>query len=226
MEDKLVSKISKLLALGNGTSFDGEAEASIQKAYSLMREHNITMAQIESANREEELGPLGEHSVIRFPKTNWEQMLFYYVAKLFDCSTFINNSYIGNNRKQKTYIIVGREGNRVTSELMYKWLRSKIESDSYIHATSYSGRLSYSLGCVYAISDKVNSLKKEEPSTDAWGIVPADEVDDYLRRKYPNLRSKGGSVHIGDARAYYQGRSDGSNISLNRQFAQHAIADR
>lgn len=35
MDTKLLTRISKLLALGNGSSFDGEAATALQKAYAL-----------------------------------------------------------------------------------------------------------------------------------------------------------------------------------------------
>ena len=225
MDDKIIAKISKLLAKGNGSSFEGEADTFLNKAYTLMQEHNISMAQIESANRDDELGTMGEHFLIRFPNKSWEQILLYNIAKLFDCSTFINHSYIGHGQKQKSFYIVGREGNRITTELMYKWIRDKIDGDSYRQSTSASGRNSYSLGCAFAIQRKVEEMKKETPETDAWGIVPLNEVDDWLSIHHPNLRAGHSHVSIGDARAYMQGSSDGANISLNRQFGQHAITD-
>lgn len=226
MEDKIIAKISKLLSLGNGTNYEGEAEASLQKAYTLMQEHNISMTQVEDANREEELGPLEETTLRQFPSKKWEQSLFYIVAQLFDCTAFISTRRINYSQKQKTYTIVGRQGNRVTAELMYKWLRAKITKDSLYQGASVSASISYSWGCVFAIQNKVTSLKSSAPKTDAWGIVPMDEVENFIRLHHPNMRSSKGGCSIRDYGAYMQGHQDGQNISFNRQFGQHAICDR
>lgn len=223
MDTKLLSRISKLLALGNGSSFDGEAESSLQKAYALMKEHNISMAQVEGASRESQLGPLDEQAIIGFPSKCWEQLLIIAVARLFDCKTFQYSRQDQQGRTCNTEYIVGREGNRITAVLMYNWLRDKLRADAIIRGGNVSARDAYCLGCVRAIREKVNAIKASESPTDAWGIVPVDEVSQWLKTMRPELVSVklGGTSR--DAEAYADGRRDGSNINLNRQFAQQSL---
>lgn len=223
MDEKLLNRISKLLALGNGTSFDGEADASLQKAYALMQEHNISMAQVEGASREAQLGPLDEQALIGFPSKRWEQLLIIAVAKLFDCQTFDYTRYDEYRRQLHTFYIVGREGNRVTAVLMYNWLRDKLRSDAIIRGGNTSARDAYCLGCVRAIREKVAAIKASESPTDAWGIVPVDEVKQWMKEMRPELVNVSISGNYRDAAAYADGRKDGSNINLNRQFAQQAL---
>ena len=223
MDDKLLARISKLLALGNGTSFEGEAEMSLQKAYALMQKHNISMAQVEGASRESQLGPLDEQAIIGFPSKRWEQLLLIAVAKLFDCKTFQYSRQDSHYRICNTEYIVGREGNRITAVLMYNWLRDKLRADAIARGGNVSARDAYCLGCVRAIREKVNAIKASESPTDAWGIVPVDEVAQWMETMRPELVTVkiGASVH--NAAAYADGRQDGSNINLNRQFAQQAL---
>ena len=223
MDEKLLTRISKLLALGNGSSFDGEAEASLQKAYALMQEHNITMSQVEGASREAQLGPLDEESLIRFPSKRWEQLLAIAIAKLFDCKTFTYSRGDGRGRIEQKFYFVGREGNRTTVVLMYKWLRDKIWTDAMMRGGSTAAKDAYALGCVRSIREKVNAIKASEKPTDAWGIVPVDEVDQWMKSMRPELVTVRIGGNVRDAAAYNAGRQDGANINLNRQFAQQAL---
>ena len=222
---EIVDKIAKLLSLGNGTSFEGEADSALQKAYKLMHEHNITMADVNASSKDNVLGYMGENSIIRYPNKEWELILVHNIAILFDCTTIITKKYIGNNQRQKILMIIGREGNRTTTELMYKWIRSKVEHDSMFKAQGVSGRHSYCLGVACTIANRVTDIKKSAPKTDEWGLVPASEVDEWLRKYYPNLTTSRASVNIKDGEAYLKGKSDGKDIGLNRQFAQHALPD-
>ena len=224
MDDKIISKISKLLALGEGSNFNGEADASLQKAYALMQEHNISMAQVEGASRDAELGPLDEQTMVLQPSKRWEVILFQSVAKLFDCKLWDHCKRIDFRHYQTQTYIVGREGNRVTAILMYKWLKDKIRKDSCIRAVG-NGKQSYCLGVACGIWSKVCDIKNNEPqNTDAWGIVPMDEVANWLNENHPDLVSgKAHDLNISDYGAFANGNKDGKNTNLNRQFAQQAL---
>ena len=225
MDDKIIAKISKLLALGEGSNFSGEADASLQKAYALMQEHNISMAQVEGANRDTELGPLGEETMVIQPSKRWEVVLLQALAKLFDCRLWDRQRRIDWNHMQTLTFIVGREGNRVTTILMYKWLKDKIRYDSCLHASGASGKQSYCLGVAMGILSKVHEIKKNaETDKDAWGLVPADEVNDWLHKEHPDLvAGKRYDLNISDYKAFAAGHTDGKNTNLNKQFAQQAL---
>ena len=223
MDDKLLIRISKLLVLGNGSSFDGEADTALQKAYALMREHNISMAQVEGASRDKQLGVLDEQAIVGYPAKHWEKRLLIAVARLFDCKTFQCSRQDQQNRICNTEYIVGREGNRTTAVLMYNWLRDKLRADAIIRGGNSSARDAYCLGCVNAIREKVVAIKASERPTDAWGIVPVDEVAQWMKTMRPELVKCFINSSCRDAAAYSDGQKDGANINLNRQFAQQAL---
>lgn len=223
MDDKLLTRISKLLALGNGSSFDGEADTALQKAYALMQEHNISMAQVEGASRDKQLGVLDEQAIVGYPAKRWERLLLIAVARLFDCKTFQYSRQDQQNRICNTEYIVGREGNRTTAVLMYNWLRDKLRADAIIRGGNSSARDAYCLGCVNAIREKVAAIKASEAPTDAWGIVPVDEVAQWMKTMRPELVTCSVNGSCRDDAAYDAGKKDGANINLNRQFAQQAL---
>ena len=223
MDTSLLNRISKLLALGKGSSFDGEAETALCKAYALMQEHNISMAQVEGASRDAQLGPLDEQAIIGFPAKRWEQLLIIVVARLFDCKTFMYSLPDQQGRICTTMYLVGRESNRTTTVLMYNWLRGKLRGGAILRGGNSSARDAYCLGCVYAIREKVNAIKAAEPATDAWGIVPVDEAAQWLKTMRPDLVNSTLRSSYRDAVAYADGKKDGANINLNRQFAQQSL---
>lgn len=50
---KKISRIEKMLRLGEGTDFQGESELALQMAYKLMNENGISMEQVTMASRNE-----------------------------------------------------------------------------------------------------------------------------------------------------------------------------
>lgn len=224
MDDKLLLRISKLLSLGNGSSFDGEADTALQKAYSLMQEHNISMTQVEGVSREAQLGPLDEQAIVGYPAKHWEKLLLIAVGRLFDCRTFQYACEDQQHRICNTEYIVGRESNRITAVLMYNWLRDKLRADAIIRGGNSSARDAYCLGCVHTIRAKVAAIKAAEAPTDTWGIVPVDEVTQWLNTMRPALVKCTLTVSCPDNAAYYAGKEDGANTNLNRQFAQQSLS--
>ena len=225
MDNKIVSKIRKLLNLGNGSTFEGEAERALQMAYQLMQEHNISEVDIQTVSREEELGPLGNSTVVDGAKQlrKWEQSLVGSLARLFDCKVITVRSGSMYDKKP-TYYIVGREGNRTTTKLMFDWIRNDtLKKARNLGYTRASVRNAYGIGVADSIRRKVVTLKQEAPKTDAWGIVPIDEVEQFIKQDWGKVRTTSFSMSYRDGSAYSQGRVEGDNISLNRQFGLTGI---
>lgn len=222
MDEKVLNKIQKLLAMGNGTAVGGQAEAdtALAKAYELMRQNNIDMAQVQSASRENILGALDENTITPPPMKTWEQRLLGAIVKLFDCDHIYNHSRCGNYH-QVSVLIIGRESNRITAEIMYKWLRQKIHEDSFAYKASQ--RQGYCLGVVAGIWVKVRQLKKNSAPTDAWGLVPMDEVAQWVKQRYPNLYTTNSHATAQDYSAYNAGKADGLATNLNKQMQATAL---
>lgn len=222
MDNKLIEKIQKLLAMGNGTANGGEneAEVALAKAYALMQQNNIDMATVQSASREQILGALDKSSVTPPPMKVWEQGLFNCIMFFFDCENYY---YIvrRNGVTQTTVYAIGRESNRITAVMMYKWLRQKIHEDSFAYKANQ--RQGYCLGAVSGISNKVHSIKKTAEKTDAWGIVPANEVEQWLREHYPNIKTLSLNGQASDWSAYKDGVKDGKAVNLNGQVNTVAL---
>lgn len=59
MNEKLLRKIEKLLALSN-SNYEGEADTALKMAYDLMSQNDISMEDIQVHSKDETLGKLGK----------------------------------------------------------------------------------------------------------------------------------------------------------------------
>ena len=58
MNEKLLGRIKKLLALSN-SSYEGEADTALKMAYDLMSQNDISMEDVQAHSKDEVLGKLG-----------------------------------------------------------------------------------------------------------------------------------------------------------------------
>lgn len=225
VNEKLVRKIEKLLNLGNGSNFVGEAEAALKMAYDLMQQNGISMEDVSKVSKDEVLGKLGTSVLDEEEKQyrKWEQSLIASIARLFDCQV-VRTGYNSAYYKKATFSIVGREANRVTAKLMYDWIRSKTMKEARTICSTASSRNAYCTGVAAGIRKRVNETKAKEPKTDKWGLVPINEVSQYLRTAFGETKSRSLTAsQVRDAAAYQYGKAEGGRISLNRQFGLKGI---
>lgn len=220
MDKKLLSKLQKLLAMGNGTANAQEADTALAMAYELMAKNNLELADVQNASREDTLGPLDKSKVTPPPMKSWEQRLFNCIAHFFDCDNIYSHCVM-HGYSQVTVYVIGRESNRVTVDIMYKWLRDKIQNDSYYYKATQ--RQGYCLGVVAGILAKAMSIKGNTQKTDAWGLVPIDEVKQWMKQNYPNLYTTKSVARAQDWSAYTQGKTDGKAVNLSKQMQTTAL---
>lgn len=221
MDEKILKKITNLLAMADGQANENESEIALSKAYNLMQEYGLSREDVANMNKDAVLGELDEQRLVRTPMVVWEQKLLCTIAHLFDCEVLrdeLKSRYVAEIK----YSIIGREGNRTTVKVMYDWLRHKIDRDKY-HIPARA-RMGYCVGVVDEIGIKARALKQDNANkTDAWGIVPMDEVAVWLANKYGKLGSHKNTSSLSDWSAYDQGRADGRTVSLNKQMQTTAL---
>jgi hypothetical protein len=85
-------------------------------------------------------------------------------------------------------------------------------------------RRNYCFGLVQTISERLEELykKKEEfiPSDcRALVVVRKSDLEDYLKKMFPNLRHLRASSLKGDVGAYKRGLADGKDVNLSRPIS-------
>lgn len=219
--DKLLDKIQKLLNLGNDTCYIAEAEKALKKAEELMKQNGISAEDLLGHSKDSVLGTLGEDYLSDSEKQyrRWERSLICSIAKMFDCK-ILTVSYSSRYCKKSKIVIAGRQSNRITTKLMYNWIRDKTLKEARVISDSPSGRRTYCVGVTDAIHQRVLKAKAAtETIKDEWGIVPLDEVEDYLKNAHKGIKTHEFSTgSVRDAALYNAGVAVGMDTSLDKQL--------
>ena len=226
MNDKIYEKIKKLMALSSGSNFEDESNTALAMANSLMEQYNITAKDLDEYGRSQEFGKLtndqkGEPTLYKI----WEKQLMNAMAKLFNCELVLSHEV----SRKSTMHILGREGNVRTAIAMNDWIVKKIKEDAKkkYPGRNMSARNSYALGCVDNICSRVAKMvedRNKEGVQNGWGLVPVDEVKQFMRQQFPHLSHSKSKATNSDSKAYGAGIVDGANIGLNKQFGLKAIS--
>ena len=107
---------------------------------------------------------------------------------------------------------------------MYNWIHDRTMKEAKEkYGNQTAKRNSYCMGVANGISVKVHKMKKEFPQRNAWGIIPVDEVMNYLSKTHPSAKNVKVDSSFSDSSAYSNGIYVGKNTSLNKQFGLKGI---
>lgn len=125
MENKIINKVQKLLAVANGSAEGGEHErdTAMKMALSLLAKHNLSMSDCE-IKTEDRLLEEDLHDVCP-----WRRTAANAIAKLFFCHFF--SSKIQGKQKLK-FSFIGLESNVLTTKEMTKWIIKSVHRESAI----------------------------------------------------------------------------------------------
>lgn len=230
MKTDKIEKIKKLLAKADKSrnSAENEADVAMKMAMSLMDSEGLSMSDIQSSSMDDEYGELGntflnEGEIKQL--FNWEKQLLASLAYFFDC-VVVTEHPIRNSRKIKPNII-GRESNRITCEMFYNWIRNRTMKEARdLYGSQAAKRNSYCVGVANGIFRKIQQIKPstERVKSNAWGIVPINEVKNYVNKIYCfGVKNNHIKTSAADSSAYSAGQKTGENTSLNHQFGLKAI---
>lgn len=220
--NKKIEKIKKLLALSSNNPEREEAERAMEMACKMMSDEGLTAEDIKQSSMDDEYGELGEswlNDGELKQMLNWKKVLISNLAYLFDCK-LINFS---EQRKNKI-LIIGRESNRITCEMMYNWLHDRTMKEAReLYGAQTAKRNSYCVGVANGIAAKVHQIKPKENLPNGWGIVPLSEAESYMKQFHPNTVKRSLSTTVSDREANSRGYRVGKDTSLNHQFGLKAI---
>lgn len=223
MSANIQERIQKLLNMANGSVQGNEADVALKMAHDLMAAHGITMAELDAAGRDKELGALGQWNKGDKAYKVWERTLASAMAKLFDCQIVYGHP----TSRKLSMNFIGREGNVKTAWIMYDWIHDKLWNDAKAKFVPYSAAAcnSYCVGAANTIYSRVVEMKAQDDANgEGWGLVVVNEVTEYKHSLYPTLSKMNSRATVGDGRAYAAGSADGKGIGLNKQFGLKCIA--
>lgn len=241
MNDKIIDRLKKLMALAGNNPSQSEAEAAMAKAQAVAIEHGIDLALIGSVEDEDVNQIIRDEMEFgkRLPTVN------NYVCNIL--SQFFNVRLItsGGRTNGRRLIFVGKRDDINTAKYIYNWLSETMVRcwHNYYSKNSFTVQLShkqsYLFGFYNGLKEKLtqNKLKVEsdrlhsESDRNKYALATVNvqqKMQEFIDNEFDNL-SKCPTKKISiDTNSYANGITDGSNCNIakggigNRTVAQLA----
>lgn len=228
IDQKIIAKLQKLLAL-SASDNENEATLAMTKAEELMREHNLSVADVALDGSGAHVGSIEVEGLTKSSQT-WEVFLGSMIA-----NTFNGRAIRTRNSNGWGFTVVAGQTDLVIITDLFERLRSTIRrmSQAYVASAKESTRIhskslhnSYRLGMIKTISQRLKRLKQNTAPTEGrntFGITGRElmvikdkAVDQRVNRLFPRVQTRKTSASRVHGDAYQQGMADGNNVSLHQ----------
>lgn len=211
--DKILSRIKKILALADRTSFEEEANTALRMAKGLMKSYGLNLSEVEMVD--EIKGNIIEDTTETSGRImNWKKITAMAVEKICDTKLIIN--HVGKNRVNLKFI-----GYKEDVKLSLTLYSTFTLSMANMANKSYSDRFrkrSYLIGLADRLVDRAIEESKQAlddtPKYGALVVVKENEISEYI--KDLELTSKTMKNKI-NTEAYNKGYADGDNLDLHNK---------
>lgn len=228
-EEKMVSKIKKLLALGNDlAATEGERDNALRMAYKLMTKHNVDMARVEA------FGHHVQEDRINFENGSWSwtwaKQTNLIIADLFFCKYYYSRKINGT---QCIHHYVGRESNAATAAAMADYVVNSIlkEGRKIYKQNTAPGTRAFAIGAMHKLHERVQEIKRQQAAqsdaeSSGTALIIASlyqtEADANEELMPADLRVKKARAVKVDPFAYHAGKTFGESINLNLQVGEES----
>ncbi len=218
MENKIIDKVKKLLALSNSSN-EAEASSALAKAHALLAEHNLSMDSLADKSIIEEF-TIETGSTI----ANYKKVVCSALAELNFCQILIRRKteYVAGKGFQSVanLVIVGKNHNVLVTQSLIEYIVGSIERiakrDGKGKGKSFI--TAFKFGMAINVSKRIQEIiaqdKKPDSGINALVVQEKSEIDNYL--KDFDLKTKSVKAS-GDRRDVNAGFQAGEQISLNKQ---------
>lgn len=215
-DNKIISKIEKLLALAGNNPSETEAQAAMLKAQQLMAEHNLDMAQFQDKPQEK------KEAVTEFFKgyhnTAWAISLAKVICNNFRCNLLRSRGY--------GLVFIGLKDDVAICKAVFTFASQTLEKNMMKLRRQYrkQGKPTdgisgdYAAGFIAGLRDKY----QEQVEKNNWGLIlvkdalveqKTQEAIDPRGKKY----SPKAKARSGDAGLYSKGYHDGKNLGADQK---------
>lgn len=216
-KQKVIDTIAKLMALAmNDGATDAEKANAMQKAQHIMVKHNIAQAEVMSKEKVEHNGA-SRTNVNMFDSDEWEKLLGWSIARVFDCKA------VGFNNQM---LFFGMKDDLDLAIYFYNRLLRYISSmGRQAYSKGYKNKIrSYCRGCQTRVSERLTELYKkvtEELPVECLALVVVKEkvIDNKILNDIGGTRN----ARVGrrpDMEAFKRGMEDGDSIPLHSNRTQ------
>lgn len=230
MDDRIIEKLQKLLALA-GSDNEHEAALAMARAEALMREHNISLADVALDGTEAKIAdarivPTGSSST--FPL--WESDLASAVAWAFH-GQVVHFFSKYQCRCRALHFIAGKTDLVIICDL-FERTRQTVRRKSAAYAKAAGGGFwagqSYRVGMVHTIAQRLEALRSNtdpdhEVNTHGMSdrelmVIKDQAVEQRCAELFGRLGKDTRKLRVGDKAAYLRGREDGKNVGLHHSM--------
>lgn len=230
--EKIVSKIRKLLALGqNSAASEGERENAMRQAHAMLAKHNLDMASVEQSGGSVD-GEPRERAMDMFYGRPWARSVCRSIGELFFCSYV----YTANtDALQIRHHFIGRRSNAVTAMEISRWLVESIRREAKREARHLGQGNAYvrsfCTGASIRIADRVRRMIEEATkpqqaaASTGTSLVLANHYqleeqknEEMKMQIFPNLKTGTRGKIDFSTTALMRGHEYGDKVSLNRQI--------
>lgn len=224
-KEKLLERIKRCLMLGNKDKNNSpeEAATAMAMAHKMMKEHNISLSELQLEEMKNEKVVKGEE-VDKKRFKPWERYLATVIARFCSCGIYVNNYWDSETRtKRQKMIFFGLEEDVRIAEQTYCIIRKVILRMSTDRGYEGIDKKSYCLGAVSTIGKRVKAEeeRKEEKVSDeekctAVMVIKNQLVESYRQQLITELGLKTNKTRRQniDDNAYSHGKRDGHSVNL------------
>ncbi len=226
--DRLLLRIRKLLALAGSTNRH-EAEAAMEKAHDLIRKYNIDLQQMNARRRFVSIF-LGKPALRQFRE-------FYHLAKLLQSYYFVQGIWVSawvveKEKMGRVLEISGTCANVQTAEYVYHFVCRFIDAEW--HRFNRPRRLSrhrktdFAVGVIEGFAGKLARppAQLQKPASEALVPMADPQLERYVHRRYPRLRSFRRDAGHQDEAVVEEGMRRGKKLVIARGVENRGSADR
>ncbi len=221
MEEKIIDKIKKLLALANNSAAsEGERENALRMAHNLLVKHNLEMKDLQ----EHEIKENRIFERLETFQMKWCRGVAISIAKLFFCEMFTEGKINGTKGR---YCFVGKESNATTAALMTEYVISSIlrEARKLYGSNLAPQSTSFGHGARAKLRDRINEMISTTSQATGTGLVVLELYDLEISANKSFIDAEGIKLvtitlkksNISDLAAFGAGSLFGNKIDLNLQ---------
>lgn len=217
--DKVIDKISKLLAMANDSSSPNEAMIAAKRARALMDKHQLEVTDIEAAKGTQFLSLKYELTGSRTPK--WMVILASASSSLNDCRVL---RYREAHEYNMAFLFQGFKADAIVAKLTFEYFVEACERQLKAQAIKgTSKRNFFRLGFSQQISQRCIVIKREREqdmvSPTGTALIPLKkaQVEDHFGEVDSFKPSQTRAATLEEKMAYLQGAEEAEKIGLDPQ---------
>jgi ElaB/YqjD/DUF883 family membrane-anchored ribosome-binding protein len=236
--ETIVSKIQKLLALGERGGTEAEAEAAMRKVHELLARHNLSLDDVKGeAEKDEDYVKETEEGTNKQP---WQRIVWAAVAELYFCSYF---SQRNRGTGDLHHVVIGKPSNIAVVKYMAAYLirtgqqvakeaaKDSVSKASFIN----SFKKGYSHRIHFRVKEEIAKAKAGKVTDSSTGTAlilhplydqTKRDLDQFFREHGINVTSRSTSSRPSNHVGYMAGKAAADSVSLANNGVGHNKAAR